>query len=89
MFSLLFIEIVKLLIEAGSNINKQDNFGYTALIYASIYGHIDIVKLLIEAGVDINIQDKYGNTALMIASINGYTEIVKLLKKAIFNSVTE
>jgi hypothetical protein len=31
--------------------------GYTALMWAAIYGHVEVVRLLIEAGASLNIQD--------------------------------
>ena len=49
-------ETVKLLIEAGADINAKNNDGYTALMLASWNGHKDVVKLLIEAEVDVNVK---------------------------------
>ena len=73
------IEIVVLLIDAGAQVNIQNNrFGINALMVASRNGHIEIVNLLIEKGADINIIDRE-YTALIYASENGHIEIVKLL----------
>ena len=74
-----YIEIAKLLIDKGANINIQNREGHTALMLASIEGHIEIAKLLIDKGANINIQNREGHTALMLASIEGHTEIAKLL----------
>ena len=74
------IESVKEYIAIGGNINIQDEYGNTALILASHYGHTEVAKLLIEVGAKLDIQNKDGYTALICASKNGYTEIVKLLK---------
>lgn len=63
------------------NINKQDKYGKTALIYASWYNHIEIAKLLLNKGANVNIKDKYEETALMWAVRNGSMELVKLLKQ--------
>ena len=49
------IEVVKLLIEAGADVNARDH-GTTALMEASIDGYLEIVKMLIEAEADLNIQ---------------------------------
>ena len=70
------INKVKRLLEAGANVNIQNNRGYTALIDASYKGHTEIVKLLLEYKANVNIQNKYGYTALICASSSGHTEIV-------------
>ena len=40
------IESVENYINSGADINKQNNNGYTALIYAVFYKRVEIVKLL-------------------------------------------
>lgn len=74
------MEIVKLLLERGADINvKDDVYGHTALHLAA-QGHTKTVKLLLDKGVaDINVKNKFGYTVLHIAAEYGNTEIVKLL----------
>jgi len=54
------LEIIKLLIENGVNINEKDDNNKTALFYATKYGQVEIVKLLIENGANINEKDNDG-----------------------------
>ena len=76
-----YLEIVKLLIKNGTNINKKDNSGSTPLIYACKSIDVEIVKLLVKNGANINEKDDNGNTPLIFSSYNGNLEIVKLLIK--------
>jgi ankyrin repeat protein len=75
------IDVIQHLINNGADVNIRDNFGYTALIWASFYGHIDIVRLLIDAGADVNASANDGWTALAWAEWNNNTDIVELLRK--------
>ena len=72
-------EIVKILLNAGADLNKQDIDGNTALIHAVYFNSIEVATLLLEAGVDIDKQDNYGNTALMSAASSNRRENVELL----------
>ena len=57
-------EIVKLLCDAGADVNARNEEGETALIWAAMGGKIEIVKILIDAGADVNAKDNDGCTAL-------------------------
>ena len=46
------IDIVRLLLQAGANINEGDNGNITPLICASTRGYAPIVRLLLDAGAD-------------------------------------
>ncbi|KAK9890432.1 hypothetical protein WA026_010520 [Henosepilachna vigintioctopunctata] len=62
------IEMVKMLLEAGADINIQDDDGSTALMCAAEHGHIEIVKhFLNQPDCDSTITDVDGSTALKIA----------------------
>ena len=77
-------EIVKELINAGADVNIEDERGWTALMYASDNGHIEIVKKLIQADVDVNKKTRatsFYQTALKRANKKGHKEIANLLKK--------
>ena len=50
-----------------SDINKQDEYGRTALHYAAVQVLPGIVKYLVNEGADWSVKDKRGNTALEYA----------------------
>ncbi|ETI21141.1 hypothetical protein G647_07485 [Cladophialophora carrionii CBS 160.54] len=79
-----YVEIVRLLINAGVNINHQDEQGDTALHVAARFGHVECAKLLLEGTdnqkADVEVAEHtYGWTPLFIACVDGQAPIVELL----------
>jgi hypothetical protein len=72
-----YAPIVRLLINAGADINAKDNSTTSTLMWAVISGRTDIVKLLIAEGVEVNAKANDGKTALIYASSHRNSEIVK------------
>jgi uncharacterized protein len=56
-------EAAKILIDAGADINFQNNEGSTALISAAFFCRPAIVQMLLDKGADKTIKNKYGATA--------------------------
>lgn len=61
------LDIVKLLIANGADVNQKNFRGATALMAAAIDGIPSVVRYLLEQGADVNASDKDGTTALMCA----------------------
>ena len=72
-------EIIKALIELGSDVNAANKGGSTALLWAATNGHIETVKLLVDLNAVINEKEKTGWTALMGAARSGSSETVRFL----------
>jgi len=73
------IEIVRLLIDKGININQTNKDGQNALHWACENGHNETVQLLIQKGVDTKQKDIFRQNALHWASRRGHKELVQLL----------
>ncbi|XP_030238124.1 KN motif and ankyrin repeat domain-containing protein 2-like isoform X2 [Drosophila navojoa] len=73
-------DMVEMLLEAGADINIQDEDGSTALMCAAEHGRVDIVKhLLSQPECDSLVQDVDGSTAFKIAWQAGHRDVGLLL----------
>lgn len=59
--------IVKMLLDAGADVNEKDIDDRTALILTSRPGNENIVKMLLAAGADVNAENKNKSSALLEA----------------------
>ena len=60
-------EVIRVLAEAGANLNQAGEHGETAAMLAAEEGHAEIVKVLVKAGVDLQLKDKYDRTVFYYA----------------------
>jgi ankyrin repeat protein len=58
------IEVVKLLLDRGTNINHKANNGWTSLMWVSSGGHTTIAKLLLDMGVDVHHKTNDGESII-------------------------
>ena len=68
--------------EAGAQIDTQNEKGETPLILAAREGNNEFVKGLAEHLANVNLADNFQHTALYYASERGYNEIVEILLMA-------
>lgn len=76
-------KILQAMLEAESDVNRQDGDGWSPLHFAAQEGDSNIAQLLIESGASISATDLNGNTPLWVAALNSYsgTEVVEVLLK--------
>jgi ankyrin repeat protein len=73
------LDICRLLIAHGADINAQGSFGQTPLHSAVQYGRTDVVKLLVMHGANINVQNESKSTPLFAATYRQSLDIVECL----------
>jgi ankyrin repeat protein len=67
------------LIEAGADLNEENQFERTPLQHAVGCGRADLARKLLAAGAEVDLHDKGGRTALMHAAAKGSREFMDLL----------
>lgn len=76
------VEITRLLIDNGGDVNARDSKGNSVLRRAITQGHTELVSLLIDAGADATAVEGDDNALLPLAVQTGDIEIVRMLLDA-------
>jgi uncharacterized protein len=76
------IEVGKLLLANGADINAGDNFNDHALNVAAYHGQLEFAKMLVEMGAELNVQGYAGQTALGHAISQGHEDVAAFLREA-------
>lgn len=79
-----FVDIVQLLVDAGVDINYQDEQGETALHVAARYGHDECAKILLDGSDDQKAntelaENTYAWTPMFIACVDNSLKVAQLL----------
>ena len=71
------------------DIHERDENNCSAIIYASVKGHVNVVELLLSKGADINDKANDGCSSIIEASAEGHVSVVEFLlsKGANFHDV--
>ena len=72
-------DIVQVLMDAGADIDTQNNEGWSPLHSACGSGALDVVKMLVRAGAKVSATNDEGETCFNRAARCGHTEIVRYL----------
>lgn len=72
------VDIIRLLISHGADVNAQSSTGNTPLMYACAGGHVDAVKELLNHGANVEDHNENGHTPLMEAASAGHVEVAKV-----------
>ena len=73
---------LKVLLDAGADVDAKDRYGQTALMLAARGGHLSAVRVLLEHSPGLDHTAKFHLSAVMLAAINGHLGIVEALVSA-------
>ena len=76
------LDVVRMLLEAGSEVDAARPDGFTALLVAAQHGHLEVARALLDAGADLNARDQYGGGALLLAAMSAHLDVVRTLLEA-------
>jgi ankyrin repeat protein len=74
-------EVMKMLVDFGSDVNARQHGGWAALHAASQTGDVAIAELLLASGADAKARANNNQSPMDLALTRGHQEIVELLEK--------
>lgn len=72
------VDIVKLLLAHGADVNAESSSGHTPLMWACAQGHEAVVTALLEGGAKVEAHNENGHTPLMEAASAGHVGVAKV-----------
>lgn len=76
------VEVGKLLLANGADINAVDNYNDPALNVAAFHGQLEFAKMLVEMGADLSVRGYANQTALGHAISRGHEDVTTFLREA-------
>ena len=77
------VEVAKLLLAAGANVNLAADSKWPPLLTAADKLFVELVRLfLVQEDIDVNVTDQESQSALYKAAMDGHVEIIEMLLKA-------
>jgi ankyrin repeat protein len=73
------LDITKIVLEAGADVNVRQQSGFTPLHAAAQHGNIEMLILLLEAGADVGARTDAGLTPSNLATERGFHDIARIL----------
>jgi uncharacterized protein len=74
------MEVVRLLLAAGADVNAAQSEGFTPIHAAAQNGQLEMVRLLLDFGADLFQQTENGKTACDLAIENNHLDIAEYIK---------
>jgi len=77
------VEMAKMLLDRGANVNVVDKLGMTPLLWAasSDFGDANMIELLLKSGARTDARNKDGLTPLELAKKYSHTEVIPALER--------
>lgn len=80
------VEVVRLLLAAGAEVDGASALGITPLMQAALNRNADVVDVLLEAGAEVSLRNRHGETALHYAGqgmISAYDEDARRILRVV------
>ncbi|MHC4741617.1 MAG: ankyrin repeat domain-containing protein [Planctomycetota bacterium] len=75
------LDVTRILIARGADIEHRNDYDKTPLFEAAIRGHVDVIELLLASGADAGAKDGSGRTAFDWAIDKGQNQAAELLRQ--------
>ena len=73
------VDVARLLLEHGADVNARDNVEFSPLLLASREGYAKLARILLEHGADAEARDDDKRTPLFLAVEGGHVEVARIL----------